>query len=204
MKLAAKLAEIEHRYEKVKQIAVNKMIKDSMIEEFQGIATGITADNVVNDQERNALINWVKMRKEFLTEFPLSDFANLVMNKAKSNEEILLFCKSVALDISKDKNQVIENIYDQVDKIDYDGYGFCISGEFKKLYRDQIEEIITERGGIVKSGVTKLVHYLVIGSNKSDGWAHGKWGRKIEKAIELRKAGLPILIIDEETFLKYI
>ena len=165
MKLAAKLAEIEHRYEKVKQIAVNKMIKDSMIEEFQGIATGITADNVVNDQERNALINWVKMRKEFLTEFPLSDFANLVMNKAKSNEEILLFCKSVALDLSKDKNQVIENIYDQVDKIDYDGYGFCISGEFKKLYRDQIEEIITERGGIVKSGVTKLVHYLVIEAN---------------------------------------
>lgn len=202
MKLAQKLAEIERRQEVIKQNAIKLAIKDSMIEEFQGIATGIIADGVVNDQERVALRNWVEMRKEYLIEFPLIDFAKLIMSPTSTNNDILLFCKSVALDLSKDRNQVIDNIFDSVDAINFENFTFCITGEFAELSRESVEDMIESRGGIARTGVSKVTAYLVVGSIKSDGWAHGKWGRKIEKAIEFRKAGLPIKIITEETLLK--
>lgn len=136
MKLAQKLAEIERRQEAIKQNAIKLAIKDSMIEEFQGIATGIIADGVVNDQERTALRNWVEMRKEYLIEFPLIDFAKLIQSPTTTNDEILVFCKSVALDLSKDKNQVIENIFDSVDKINFENFTFCVTGEFAELSRE--------------------------------------------------------------------
>ena len=55
-------------------------------------------------------------------------------------------------------------------------------------------------GGEVITSVTKQVTYLVIGADGNPCWAYACYGRKVEKAVELRKQGIRILIIHENDF----
>ena len=53
-------------------------------------------------------------------------------------------------------------------------------------------------GGINAKGVNKSLNYLVLGTYVTDSWAHENYGRKIEKAMEYRERGVPLVIITEE------
>ncbi len=46
--------------------------------------------------------------------------------------------------------------------------------------------------------VSKSLDYLVIGTYVTDSWMHESYGRKIEKAMNYRAAGVPINIVTEE------
>ena len=50
------------------------------------------------------------------------------------------------------------------------------------------------------SGPGKRVDYLVIGADGNPCWAFACYGRKVEKAVELRKSGVRIMIIHESDF----
>lgn len=49
-------------------------------------------------------------------------------------------------------------------------------------------------GGIVAGSVNKRFNYLVISPYVTDSWAHESFGRKIEKAMEYRDSGIPLVI----------
>ena len=53
-------------------------------------------------------------------------------------------------------------------------------------------------GGTNAKGVTKTLNYLVLGTYVTDSWIHESYGRKIEKAMEYRSGGMPLLIVSEE------
>lgn len=59
------------------------------------------------------------------------------------------------------------NVYDYEDlllgkeKIDATGKVFCFSGKFRK-YKADLEHMACQMGGIVKSGVSKKINFLVV------------------------------------------
>jgi hypothetical protein len=55
-------------------------------------------------------------------------------------------------------------------------------------------------GGEFVSSVTAKVKYLVIGAEGNPCWTYACYGRKVEKAVELRKSGVRLLIIHENDF----
>ncbi len=59
---------------------------------------------------------------------------------------------------------------------------------------------VDKLGGEVTTSVTKQVRYLIIGTDGNPCWAYACYGRKVEKAVELRKQGIRILIIPENDF----
>jgi len=66
-------------------------------------------------------------------------------------------------------------------------------------------EAISDRLGIVlDSFPTRESHYLVIGTFASRDWANTNFGRKIERAVELRDSGSGIYIISEEYWQKFL
>jgi NAD-dependent DNA ligase len=77
---------------------------------------------------------------------------------------------------------------------------FCLTGESHKYTRAQFEEQIVWRGGTTVKGVSKKVNYLIVGADGNPCWAYACYGRKVEKAVELRKAGHPLMIVHENDF----
>lgn len=48
--------------------------------------------------------------------------------------------------------------------------------------------------------VVHELDYLIIGADANRAWAYSCFGRKVEKAIELRKRGHKLLIVHEVDF----
>jgi NAD-dependent DNA ligase len=93
---------------------------------------------------------------------------------------------------------VTELAYDDVTSIDYLKARFCLTGDFVFGTRTRCEGAIKSRGGIPGKSVTKALRYLVVGSLGSPEWKHGSFGGKIEKAMQYKRDGCPILIVHEQ------
>ena len=82
----------------------------------------------------------------------------------------------------------------------FDGKTFVFTGKFEYGERRECQTATRERGGVSdgKGTVGQFTDYLVIGSAGSPNWSSGKYGRKIEKAIVLRRdLGCPAIISEE-------
>ena len=84
------------------------------------------------------------------------------------------------------------------------GKTFCFTGASSIATSNEIESIILKHGGLFVNSVSKKVQYLVVGADGTPCWAFSCYGRKIEKAISLRKSGQPIIIVNEHDFWKAI
>lgn len=77
---------------------------------------------------------------------------------------------------------------------------FCFTGESGKMKRSEIVKIIIEQGGKYNENVTKETDFLIVGDEGNPCWAFSCYGRKIEKALGLRKKGSRIVIAHEIDF----
>ncbi|MNV59298.1 NAD-dependent DNA ligase LigA [compost metagenome] len=71
--------------------------------------------------------------------------------------------------------------------LEWTGRMFLFTGTMAYGPRKACEALVVERGGSIAAGVSKKIHYLVIGSI----------GKKIKKAVEIREAGANIAIVSE-------
>lgn len=82
---------------------------------------------------------------------------------------------------------------------------FVLTGIFSTVTKKDITTYIEENGGCVMSSVSGRTNYLLVGSTPEPAWAHGNYGRKLEKAIELISQGKSSpLILSEEYFTELI
>ena len=86
-------------------------------------------------------------------------------------------------------------------KIQFEGKTFCLTGDFKSGTKDTVKEKIEEFGGIIKTGISSKVNYLIVGSLGNENWKYGNLGGKIAKAKEYQEKGCNIEIISEDDFL---
>ena len=64
--------------------------------------------------------------------------------------------------------------------------------------------MIESRHSPVGRAVTKQSQVLVIGAIGSSDWIHSSHGRKIEKAVKYRSAGIPLSIVSEEHWQRFV
>lgn len=87
-------------------------------------------------------------------------------------------------------------------KIVFKGKRFCFTGKFAFGQRKSCVEAIEARGGEFSKNVAVGLDYLVIGTLGNPQWIRENYGRKIEKAILLRREqGIPA-IVSEDHWLK--
>ena len=85
-------------------------------------------------------------------------------------------------------------------EITFAGMRFCFTGESRKFTRQELFDTVTRLGGTVVSGVSGKLDFLVVGADGNPCWAYACYGRKIERAVELRKAGARIVLVHENDF----
>lgn len=85
-------------------------------------------------------------------------------------------------------------------EIELAGRVFCFTGASSRYSRRELADMVQTAGGVFTNSVSKKVDYLIIGADGNPAWAYACYGRKVEQAVKLRKAGQKILLVHENDF----
>lgn len=196
----------------------NQEIKDRNIDELIGVSRGITADGRVNKEESEFLLNWIKLHFDSidLNTYPINkiyDRLKLALEDDIIDENESLELKELLTAFTGDKpiNEQISSmssalpLCNPAPNIEFIDKSFCMTGAFTIGSRKVVENLIIELGGKIQKTPGLKTDFLVIGILGSDEWIHSSYGRKIERAVEIRDVnGKNIKIVTEEHLIKFI
>ncbi|MDC9721463.1 MAG: BRCT domain-containing protein [Urechidicola sp.] len=187
---------------------------------LHGICHGILADGVIDDKEVRDLEKWLEENTHLSTYYPYDEIRSLILSivsdgkideeeklvlKAYLNQFVNLENKEIEEQINRETNDInISGHCTSDPEIELDGKTFCITGVLKSGNRASLEKTISDLGGIPTKTLTKKTDYLIVGDNGNQAWAFACYGRKVEKALDLRKNGHKISLIHEFDFMDAI
>ena len=183
-----------------------KSVDDRLVDTLVGLAMGITADGVVTLEEAEGLRAWL-IRNRGHTSNPIIEnlyekvetiFADGVMDTEEAKE---LFSVLSGYSGGEHAPGEVSKPYlpldDPAPKLIVEENSFVLTGTFAYGTRRECEREITVREGTVKEAISMKTDYLVIGSYVTSSWIHETYGRKIERAMELRNEGRGVKIVSE-------
>lgn len=185
------------------------------LQRLHAILGGIAADGEVTKEELVGLSQWLDDHQHLRTCWPYDEVGSIVTavladHQVDAEEHKMLmafFSEFVAiLDDRTITNPVfseqntVSGVCAVCPEITFEGAVFCFTGASSVYTRSGFVEVVQGLGGEVASNVSKKINYLVIGAEGNPCWTYACYGRKVEKAVQLRKQGLPLLIIHENDF----
>lgn len=176
-----------------------------------GIAQGLLADKELRDSEIAFLDQWLNAHGALCTTWP-GDVVHARVSEVLANGHItdeershlvstLQQLVGGTLDQLADSTHVTQLLPYEMPSIRYGGTTFCLTGDFACGPRGSCESRILALGGEVKTNVSKKLNYLVVGGLGSPEWKHGSFGTKVEKAMELKREGALIHLVQEQYWL---
>jgi len=183
------------------------------INELMGFLTGIASDGVLNDSEITALDDWLHKHNSVRSIWPASviieRLAVILDDGVITEEEREDLLETMRRVTSSKVNPTgisyeasTEVWEDDVEHIDIAGQMFCLTGEFVAGDRSAVETMLRLKGAKLSPNVNKTVNYLVIGTLASRDWLYTPHGRKIEKALLLKRQNVNVTVITERTLLR--
>ena len=186
-----------------------KQVYDRQIDTLIGLAKGITADGVVNQQEAEFLHEWLALNRITIQDNPifycLFDRVSTMLEDGvldpEEQNDLFAALRSVAGERSEDgefmKTSLLP-IDHPAPAIVFPNRRFLFTGTCAFGTRRQCEAEVEKLGGEIQHGVNMRLNYLVLGSYVTPSWKHETFGRKIERAMEYRdERGLPLAIVTE-------
>ena len=185
------------------------------IQRLHAMLGGILADGRISEAELRGLVAWQNEHQHLKTCWPYDEVESLItavledkVIDEREHESLNDFFSEfiTVLDQRTIKNPGVteggtfKGIFAVCPTIEFVGSKFCFTGESTRYKRRELTEIVSRLGGEVRSSLSADVGYLVIGANGNPNWAYACYGRKVERAVELRKAGSRLLIIHENDF----
>ena len=190
----------------------------SQIQQLEGMLHGIIADGVISDDELSSLNAWLNDNDHLGGVYPFDEVYSLVLAAKEDgvisdDERNMLKAFFATFVDTRTSYNIHENEVADLQKqysiggicavcpeIELEGKNFCFTGTSKKATRNEIADIICDRGGYYNDRVTKGTDYLIVGADGNPCWAFSCYGRKVEKAVDLRKEGKHIVIVHEYDF----
>lgn len=185
-----------------------KNIEDRQIDTLIGLSKGLVADGKVVQAEAEFLQTWLVQAQQ-QSDHPV--ILNLlekvevmledgVLDDEESVEllEILRLINGENSELGEMAKTTALPINEPLPSLNFEGNSFLFTGTCAFGTRKQCQAAIESLGGVSAKGVTKSLNYLVLGTYVTDSWAHETFGRKIEKAMEYRDNGVPLVIVTEE------
>lgn len=186
------------------------------LQTLQGLCHGILSDGVISDKEINGLDRWLSENEHLKTYYPYDELRSLILSilsdhKVENEERLVLkafFNEFIRLEdkVTDEQNRIdtadihIEGLCTSEPQVIFPGKTFCITGILQRGTREDLQRDILKLGGIPTESVNKKTDYLIVGDNGNPAWAFSCYGRKVEKALALRKEGHTIILIHEFDF----
>lgn len=190
----------------------------SDIHRLQGILHGIMADNKIEPGEIEQLEDWLGENDHLTGVYPYDELHSLithVMDDGILSPEESKSLKAFFADFADLKNAPnldpveISELKSSINTtgicavhpaISFPDQTFSFTGESSKASRFGIKHRIESRGGRYKNALAEETDYLIVGDDGSPCWAFSCYGRKVEQAMKMRRAGHHIQIIHESDF----
>lgn len=190
----------------------------SSIQFLSGLVHGIMADGELSDREIAALSSWVNANDFLAGTYPFDEIHGMLcailadgkITEDERNQLMALF--SNFLDFTSSFNLTRADFDDLREKysipgicaacpdVSLEGKLFCFTGESLRAKRAEIADVIASLGGMFRSSVSAKTDYLIVGNSGNPCWAYACYGRKIEEAVALRRAGAKVVIVNETDF----
>ena len=122
----------------------------------------------------------MKKNKYFFTPSDFHSIESTLNNTVASSDTTISDSES---------NEIINLPFSDDVNIQVSGNKFVLTGVFTLISKSDIIGFIEDNGGYVTSAVSGKTNYLIVGSDPEPAWKFGKYGRKIEKALELKSTG---------------
>jgi NAD-dependent DNA ligase len=185
----------------------NKRLSDRQIDELIGLAHGLTADGLINQQEAEYLQKWLvahlEVRENPITMNLLTRVNAMLADNhldAEEAQELLETLRNLSggdFELGETLKSISLPLDQPLPSVVFDGKNYCFTGTFAFGTRTECENTVRMRGGICGS-LTRKTNYLVVGIYATGSWMHSSFGNKIEKAVGMKQEGLPLYIISEE------
>lgn len=185
------------------------------MQRLHGVIGGIVADGIITEAELRGLSTWLSDHQHLRTCWPYDEIDSLVTTVMAdkiiddSEQKLLREFFSEFIHIADERTinapsiQVgtgLVGLCAVCPEILFTEKRFCFTGSSNRFTRDGFISLVESLGGKVSTSLTSTVSYLVIGAEGNPCWAYACYGRKVEKAVELRKSGSRLLIIHENDF----
>lgn len=182
---------------------------------LEGMFRGFLSDGSLNDKEIHQLEHWLESNKNLSGHFLFDEIYKLILDvledgviteveRASLTTFMMEFTSNLneaailQLEQKQSSTESSSGVYSQP-LIEFEDCLFCLSGDFLNYdTKADVESVITYRGGLIAKGVTKKVSYLIVGGQGSEDWKFGKYGRKVEKAMQYRSKGVAIEVVQEQ------
>lgn len=182
----------------------------SSTQQLGGFLAGISADKTINTEELMVLSNWSSENAPLFKTWPFDTLLPAIKRitadrqlSVNEHSELLTFCHSVTSIKSAEQEKITIPVkqLEQLVTIMIQESSFCFTGESSKYSRKELAQIVEMYGGIAADSVTAKLHYLVICDVRNPAWAFEMYGRKVEKAMNMKKKGAgPEVVFEEDLF----
>lgn len=185
------------------------------IQRLHAILGGIAADGVISEEELKGLSAWLAEHEHLRACWPYDEVDSLlaaVLSDKKIDQQeqkMLMAFFSEFVAILDDRTITNPHLSEGTSvvglcavcpDITFSGALFCFTGTSFKYTRTQFTDVIRSLGGEVVSSISSKLNYLIIGADGNPCWAYACYGRKVEKAVELRKKGVRLILVHENDF----
>lgn len=186
------------------------------IQRLHGCLHGVVANQKINAKELKDIEDWVDEYSVFRKIFPITEIEALILEvmrdgKIDTREHERLLCVfehfvTPSAEYAKQRNFSerppisIGGVCAVDPEVIFPDKCFCFTGISEKGTRKELTKIVYTKGGHCADSVVTDLDYLVIGGMSNPCWAFSCYGRKVERAMELRRDGSELLIIQERDF----
>ena len=186
-------------------------LDDYQLSALLGLCRGLIADGKIDQSEADTLHIWLAAHEGTIDNPVMKAFQEQLIpfrnKKVEDNDNNLQLIKLLdglvggKTEVGECLRATVLWLDDPPPEVIFENRKFCLTGKFSRGKRNRCDDEIRSRRGICQSSPSKTTDYLVIGSYAEGAWIQSAFGRKIEKAVELRAMGLPVRIISEAHWL---
>lgn len=188
---------------------VDLFSSESDLHLLNGLCKGLISDRTLSEEEVRYLDWWLTQNGALKSNYPGKELYALVKeilsDGAITTEESENLHKALVDFTGCDlASGVVDGLstklpLDNTAEVSVQNKTFCLTGVFLAGKRAHVEDLIKRNNGLISSGITKKIDFLVIGTLSSRDWKFSSHGRKIEKAVSYRDdEGAKLKIISEE------
>lgn len=195
----------------------NKVAGDRLtsrqIDELIGLARGVAADGSVNQQEAEFLQKWlaanISISDQPIVRILYDRITGVLQDGVLDPDEALDLLDTLNHFSNRDfeLGEVLKSsslpLCDPAPELQFAGSLYCFTGTFNYGQRKHCEMAVVERGGACGS-LTQKTNVLVVGVYATESWKHSSFGTKILKACDYRDKGIPVAIVSEEHWARFL
>ncbi len=191
---------------------------NSDMQKLYGLLYGIIADNKIELVEVQKLGQWLAKNDHLAGVYPYDELYSLIkvvledgqLSLVERNMLKVFFSEFVDIQNSYNLNEdELEELRSSINisgicainpQISFQDKLFTSTGTSARASSTEMKTMVESRGGRFKASVVKDTDYLIVANKENPCWAFSCYGRKVEQAVKLRKAGNHIQIVHEDDF----